>query len=95
MKTTIPLLGFLGAAAALALSGCASVPEEGSLVYYDAGSIWCWQDGIGWNYLGERQVRIARNHIPAPVLHHPGEPVHVPPSGHHPPPTPGQPLPSG
>jgi len=77
MKTTTALLGVLGLAMALAAGGCASAPQPCSLVYYDAGAAWGWRDGYGWNYLGERRIRVSHNqvllpsHPPAPIQGHP------------------------
>jgi hypothetical protein len=87
MKIKIPLVGL---AVALAAGGCASVPEPGSLVYYDAGCLWWWRDGCGWQYLGERRFRM-HDHVPVPE---PGQ-AHLPPGGDHHPPPPGTPPPSG
>src|SRR5882762_6552677 len=102
VKTITPLLGLFGTALVLATGGCmTAVPAQpGSLVYYDvynAGAIWRWDEGYGWNYLGEQEVRLGRNHVPGPA-HPPGsghDHNHPPGVGHHPPPPPGTPLPPG
>jgi len=97
MKTKTPFLSLLSVAVVLVTGGCVSTitPQPGYLVYYDpcdAGAIWRWDDGIGWSYLGERQMRVPKNHVPSP-LHPPGLGHEHPPGAghHHPPGLPGKP----
>jgi hypothetical protein len=91
MNTTSPLLGCSLLIAALAAGGCATTPQPGYLLYYDAGDIWNWNDDSGWSYLGAHQIRLARDHRPEPRF--PFAPGHEPKPGpgRHVPPFPGRP----